>query len=82
MLQSAITKSHKVISMNIFRRPDYKSDATAFLEQLKKDNPQLDADQQTGRALLWDKQINRDEDAAFRDAKVAQKPYVYQTSNK
>ena len=68
--------------MNIFRRPDYKSDATAFLEQLKKDQPQLDADQQTGRALLWDKQINRDEDAAFRDAKVAQKPYVYQTSNK
>ena len=38
--------------MNIFRRPDYKSDATAFLEQLKKDKPELDAEQQKGRALL------------------------------
>jgi hypothetical protein len=68
--------------MNIFRRPDYKSDATAFLEQLKKDQPQLDAEQREGRALLWDKQVDRDEEVAFRDAKVAQKPYVYQTSNK
>ena len=82
MLQSAITKSHKVISMNIFRRPDYKSDATAFLEQLKKDHPHMEAGQREGRALLWDKQIDRDEGEAFREAKVAQKPYVYQTSNK
>jgi hypothetical protein len=67
--------------MNIFRRPDYKSDATAFLEQLKKDRPELDAEQQKGRALLWDLQIDRDAGDGFRDAKVAQKPYVYQTSN-
>ncbi len=68
--------------MNIFRRPDYKSDATAFLEQLKKDKPELDAEQQKGRALLWDLEIDRDAGDGFRDAKVAQKPYVYQTSNK
>ncbi|HNV58347.1 MAG TPA: DUF3460 family protein [Rhodoferax sp.] len=68
--------------MNIFRRPDYKSDATAFLEQLKKDKPELDAEQQKGRALLWDRNIDRDAGDGFRDAKVAQKPYVYQTSNK
>ncbi|MEI8158426.1 MAG: DUF3460 family protein [Burkholderiales bacterium] len=68
--------------MNIFRRPDYKSDATAFLEQLKKDKPQLDAEQRKGVALLWDKEIDRDAGDGFRDAKVAQKPYVYQTSNK
>jgi hypothetical protein len=67
--------------MNIFRRPDYKSDATAFLEQLKKDRPELDAEQQKGRALLWDLQIDRDAGDGFRDAKVAQKPYVYQTNN-
>jgi hypothetical protein len=66
--------------MNIFRRPDYKSDATAFLEQLKKDRPYLDAEQQKGRALLWDKEVDREARAAFRDAKVAQKPYVYQTN--
>ena len=68
--------------MNIFRRPDYKSDATAFLEQLKKDKPELDAEQQKGRAPLWDRNIDRDAGDGFRDAKVAQKPYVYQTSNK
>jgi hypothetical protein len=68
--------------MNIFRRPDYKSDATTFLEQLKKDKPQLDAEQRKGVALLWDKEVDRDAGDGFRDAKVAQKPYVYQTSNK
>ena len=46
--------------MNIFRRPDYKSDATQFLEQLK----QL---------------VDRDAWKGYRKAKVAQKPYVYQT---
>jgi hypothetical protein len=68
--------------MNIFRRPDYKSDATAFLEQLMKDKPYLDAEQQKGRALLWDLELDRDTGEGYRDAKVAQKPYVYQTSNK
>ncbi len=68
--------------MNIFRRPDYKSDATAFLEQLKKDKPQLDDEQRKGRELLWDKEVDRSAGEGFSDAKVAQKPYVYQTSNK
>ncbi|MCF8156887.1 MAG: DUF3460 family protein [Rhodoferax sp.] len=68
--------------MNIFRRPDYKSDATAFLEQLKQDKPQLDDAQRQGRELLWDKEVDRSAGEGFRDAKVAQKPYVYQTSNK
>ena len=68
--------------MNIFRRPDYKSDATAFLEQLKQDKPQLDAEQRKGLSLLWDKEIDRDAGDDFRNAKVSQKPYVYQTSNK
>jgi hypothetical protein len=70
------------INMNIFRRPDYKSDATAFLEQLKKDHPQMEAGQREGRAILWDLELDRDAKAGYLDAKVAQKPYVYQTSNK
>jgi hypothetical protein len=68
--------------MNIFRRPDYKSDATAFLEQLKKDHPKMDAGQREGRAILWDLEIDRDAEEGYSDARVAQKPYVYQTSNK
>jgi hypothetical protein len=65
--------------MSIFRRPDYQSDTTQFINQLKNQHPELDAQQQEGRALLWDKHLSRAEQQAFKDGRVAQKPYVYQT---
>ena len=65
--------------MSIFRRPDYQSDTTQFINQLKTQRPELDAKQQEGRALLWDKQLSRDEQQAFKAGRVPQKPYVYQT---
>lgn len=68
--------------MNIFRRPDYKSETTQFLEQLKQAKPQLVADQRTGLSLLWNKMVDREAWVGYRQGKVAQKPYVYQTSNK
>ncbi len=68
--------------MNIFRRPDYKSDTTQFIEQLRKNEPQLQARQRQGLSLLWNKIIDRDAWFGYRKAKVAQKPYVYQTSDK
>ena len=68
--------------MNIFRRPDYKSETTLFIEQLKKDEPTLVGEQRKGLALLWNKLVDRDAWTGYRKAKVAQKPYVYQTSNK
>ena len=46
--------------MSIFARPHYTSEATNFIEQLKKDKPQLDAQQQQGRSLLWDKEVDAD----------------------
>jgi hypothetical protein len=66
--------------MSIFRRPDYQSEATQFIEQLKKQKPGLDAQQRAGRALLWDKQVDRKTWGEYRDAQVPQKPYVYQTN--
>ncbi|MDP3202605.1 MAG: DUF3460 family protein, partial [Hydrogenophaga sp.] len=45
--------------MSFFRRPDYKSDATLFIEQLKADKPGLEQSQRLGRSLLWDKAIDR-----------------------
>ena len=66
--------------MSIFRRPDYKSDATQFIDQLKAQRPELDEQQRAGRALLWDKQVDRKVWGEYRDAQVAQKPYVYQTN--
>lgn len=65
--------------MALFRRPDYESDTTQFINQLKKQNTELSAQQRQGRALLWDKQVDREAQAEFKAARVAQKPYVYQT---
>ncbi len=65
--------------MSFFRRPDYASDTTQFIDQLKAQRPELEAEQRQGRALLWDKQIDRDQQAQGQAASVAQKPYVYQT---
>ncbi|MFZ3126557.1 MAG: DUF3460 family protein [Rhodoferax sp.] len=67
--------------MSFFRRPDYKSDATQFIDQLKVAQPQLEAQQRQGRSLLWDKVVDRLIWKGFRSARVAQKPYVYQTDN-
>ncbi|MBS0465790.1 MAG: DUF3460 family protein [Proteobacteria bacterium] len=63
--------------MNIFRRPDYQSEVTQFISQLKDQKPALDAQQQAGRALLWDKDVDREVWAEYRAGRVAQKPYVY-----
>ncbi|MBI3530943.1 MAG: DUF3460 family protein [Burkholderiales bacterium] len=68
--------------MHIFRRPDYQSEATQFIEQLKARQPQLEAQQRQGRDLLWDKLVDRDAWAGYAQARVAQKPYVYQTEGK
>lgn len=66
--------------LSFFRRPDYKSEVTQFLDQLKTAKPTLEAEQRQGRALLWDKAVNRQAWEGYRTAEVAQKPYVYQTS--
>ena len=66
--------------MNIFRCPDYRSDTTQFIDSLKAAKPELESEQRQGRALLWDKNLDRQVQAGFKDAKVAQKPYVYQTN--
>jgi hypothetical protein len=66
--------------MNIFRRPDYKSEVTQFLDQLKVSQPDLEAQQRQGRELLWDKAVDRQAWGSYRQAEVAQKPYVYQTN--
>jgi hypothetical protein len=68
--------------MSIFRRPDYRSDVTQFIDQLKVTAPDLEAQQRKGRALLWDKSMDHAAMKDMRSGQVAQKPYVYQTSEK
>lgn len=64
--------------MSIFARPHYTSDATQFIEQMRKQKPTLEAEQRAGRALLWDKQIDRRAQAEIDAGDVPQQPYVYQ----
>ena len=66
--------------MSIFQRPHYTSEITQFIEQMKAQKPQLEKEQRAGRALLWDKPVDRDAQQEFKEARVAQKPYVYQTN--
>lgn len=68
--------------MNIFYRPKYQSEVTQFIAQLKGKNPELDASQREGVALLWDKAVDRSAWSEYREAQVEQKPYPYQTSPK
>ena len=65
--------------MSFFRRPDYQSEATQFINQLKAQRPELDVQQQAGRALLWDKPVDRALWDDYKAGRVAQQPYVYQT---
>ena len=70
------------ILQKIFRRPDYNSDATQFIEQLKAASPDLEARQRAGMAIWWDKHVDREAWEEWRAAQVPQKPYVYQTDAK
>ena len=60
-------------------KKNYESDVTLFLKQLKNDKPDLQAKQVAGRARLWDKDINAEQQEQFKAARVPQSPYVYQT---
>jgi hypothetical protein len=62
--------------MPLFWKP-YTSDVTNFIGELKARKPTLEAEQRVGRALLWDKQLDRSAQADFKAAKVPQSPYVY-----
>lgn len=67
---------------HIFRRPDYKSEVTQFIDRMKAEKPVLEAQQRAGRELLWDKTVDRSAWSKYREAEVAQQPYVYQTEAK
>jgi hypothetical protein len=64
--------------MPLFWKP-YKSDVTSFIDELKAKKPTLEAEQRAGRALLWDKSLDRTAQAEWLEAQVPQQAYVYQT---
>lgn len=66
--------------MPLFWKP-YTSEVTNLVTELKAKKPQLEAEQRAGRALLWDKNLDRQQQAEWQQAKVAQQAYVYQTKS-
>ena len=66
--------------MPLFWKP-YRSDVTQFIEQLKAQRPTLEEEQRRGRALLWERPVDRQAQEEWRQARVPQQPYVYQTKS-
>ena len=66
--------------MSIFARPHYTSEVTQFIDELKAKKPTLEAEQRQGRAIWWDKKLDRSEQADYLDARVPQQAYVYGTT--
>lgn len=63
--------------MPLFWKP-YTSEVTQLVAELRAKKPTLEAEQRAGRALLWDKQLDRSQQARWQEVKVAQQAYVYQ----
>jgi hypothetical protein len=57
----------------------YESEITKFLNQLKKERPQLVEEQRKGRALLWDKPQDLDTSKRQEASRIPMKAYPYQT---
>lgn len=57
----------------------YESEHTLFIKALKEKNPAIEADQQLGRSLLWDRPpLSLDEQQRQLESAVKQQAYVYQ----
>jgi Protein of unknown function (DUF3460) len=81
MKGSILTPLTALLTMPLFWKP-YTSDVTNFIDSLKAKKPSLESEQRAGRALLWDRSLNRAEQADWQEAKVPQQPYVYQTKTR
>jgi hypothetical protein len=58
----------------------YESEHTKFINELKARNPQMEAGQQAGRSLLWDKApLSLDEQRRIAESRLRQQAYPYQT---
>jgi hypothetical protein len=56
----------------------YVSEADQFLDQLLRDNPQLEEDRLRGWYIWWDHRVDLDELDKQRASEVPVKPYQYE----
>ena len=62
--------------MPLFWKP-YTSDITNLIQELKARNPSLEDEQRRGRALWWDRRVDRVAQDEYVDSRVRQQHYVY-----
>jgi hypothetical protein len=68
-----------IIANLLLKNRDYRSEVTDFIGDLKRARPELDEQQRAGRALLWDKNVDREVLADNAAGRVKQGAYVYGT---
>lgn len=65
--------------MSLFtKNTRYVSETTEFIRDLLAKNPDIAQGQIDGRALLWDKNLDREALRCAAESKVPTKPYPYQ----
>ena len=57
---------------------NYQSEATQFLNEFIAQHPEEAEQRLKNRQLLWDVELNADEQQAFAESRIAKKPYTYQ----
>ncbi|MBV1775793.1 DUF3460 family protein [Burkholderiaceae bacterium DAT-1] len=62
----------------LFKDIKYVSDHTRFMNEFLAKNPDVAQGQVEGRAILWDKEVDREFNKAADAVRVNQKPYAYQ----
>ena len=61
-----------------FKPQSYESEFTKFMRELKKQRPDLEAEQRKSRAIWWDHEQDLDTQKRALESSVRQQPYVYQ----
>lgn len=67
---------------NIFfrkRKAGYESEITQLVRSLVQDQPHIADEQKKGRSLWWDRKLDLDALRRWRQSRVKQQGYVYQT---
>ncbi|MCX8745174.1 DUF3460 family protein [Snodgrassella sp. B3882] len=57
----------------------YQSDTTKFLNEFLQQNPEIQQTRLQHRKLLWDVELNSEDESNFAAAKLLKKPYPYLT---
>jgi uncharacterized protein DUF3460 len=61
-----------------FKPQSYESEFTKFMRELKRERPQLEAEQRKSRGIWWDHKQDLETAKRNQESRVKQQAYVYQ----